>query len=123
MQNWISLGSGWRLRHSSGSLQRIEKLVAEGVGEFFFDAVSGGPFFGEVMRAEDSVEPGEGGGIVAVDGAGKCVVPMVEGGSGNEPLEGAEAPAEIGMDEKAPGGGDQGRQNRHEIAGGDFGAA
>ena len=119
----VSLGGGGGLCSSSGFVQGIEQLVGEGVGEFFFGAVGGGPFFGQVMGAEDSVEPGERGGVVVVDGAGESVVPVVEGGGGDEPFEGAEAETEVGVDEKAPGCGDQCGEDGDQSAGGGFGAA
>ena len=54
------------------------------------------------MGAEDAVEPGEDGGVIAVALKPLGVVPVVEAGRGEQPFERTEAPAHVGVDEEAP---------------------
>src|SRR5271165_3306447 len=65
------------------------------------------------MGPEDPVDPGKDGAVVAVDGPVPGVVPVVKCGSGDQPFQRPEAPAQIGVDEEPPHYPDQGDQDGH----------
>lgn len=71
---------------------------------------------GKVEGSEELVDEGEEGGVVFVDdfGAVVGVVPVMEGWGGDEPLEGSEAEADVGVDEEAPDGSDEDDQDGDE---------
>jgi len=70
-----------------------------------------------MMGAEEAIQHRQGGRIVAVDMVVFAVVPVMEGRRGHQPLQRAEAPAQIGVDKEAPHGADQQQQHGRRAAG------
>ena len=81
----------------------MDELTGERVRHRLIDSVTFGPRFGQVMRAEHTVEPGKHGRLVAVPPLAIVgVVPVVKGGRGQQPFERAQTPADVGVDEISP---------------------
>ena len=95
-------------------------MAEVGVGHGLVDTVAVGVARGEMERAKEPIKPGEEAGEVFVSGGGTLVgvVPVMEGGGGDEALERAEAEADVGVDENR-----EQTVDRNEEAEGLFGEA
>ena len=76
-------------------------MAEVGVGHGLIDTVAVGVARGEMERAKEPIKPGEEAGEVFVGGGGTLVgvVPVMEGGGGDEALERTEAEADVSVDE------------------------
>ena len=83
-------------------IEGVEELAGEGGGEFLVDTVDSGPLFREPCGTEEAVDEGEDEGEVAVAMFVVGVMPVMEGRGGDEPFQGAEADADIGVNEEGP---------------------
>ena len=67
------------------------------------------------MRAEEPVDPGEDGRVIAIAEPVIAVVPVVERRSGDEPLERSQAAAHVRVDEEAPQRAEDGDRRHHRV--------
>lgn len=105
-------------RDPLGRQHRLDQLAGHGVRMRRVGADFGRPCARQVVAAEQAVQERQGRRVVAVDVVVAAVVPVVEGRRGHEPLQRAEAPAQVGVDEEAPHGAEHQQQRRRGAAGG-----
>ena len=86
----------WKVRRGWARSERIDELPDERAGQPRLDPVGLGPLVvGQVIGAEQAVEPGHDRGIVAVDGPGSCVVPVVKGRRRDQIFQRPESPRRL----------------------------
>jgi len=96
--------------------ERVHQLDRQVGRDRRVGAVGFGPLLPRhVVGPEHPVQPGQGGGIVAVGHLAARMVPMMEDRGCDQPLQRAEAPAHIGVDEKPPERPDEHDHDRQQV--------